>query len=95
MESVSIPTTLVCSKKLRLQSYLDILNQGNLEVSFEPVRSLRRRNLFDLYFWELQDMSNYCNPQASRMVPLMLILKKYAVVLYYNTQASVPTIKLV
>ena len=75
MESVSIPTTLVCSKKLCLQSYLDILNQGNLEVSFEPVRSLRRRHLFDLYFWELQDMSNPRNPQSSRMVPLMLILK--------------------
>ena len=64
-------------------------------VSFEPVRSLRRRHLFDLCFRELQDMSNPRNPQASRMVPLMLIFKKYAVVLYYNTQASVPTINLV
>ena len=71
------------------------LNQGNLEVSFEPGRSLRSWHLFDLCFWELQDMSNPRNPQASRMVPLMLISKKYAVVLYYNTQASVPTINLV
>ena len=39
-------------------------------------------------------MSNPRNPQAIRMVPLMLTLEKYAVVLYYNTQASVPTINL-
>ena len=71
------------------------LNQGNLAVSFELGRSLRRRHLFNIYFWDLQDMSNPRNPQASRMVPLVLILKKYAVVLYYNTQGSVPTINLV
>ena len=71
------------------------LNQGNLSVCFEPGRSLRRRHLFNLCFRELQDMFNPRNPQASWMVPLMLILKKYAVVLYYNTQASVPTINLV
>ena len=71
------------------------LNQGNLAVSFEPGRSLRLRHLFDLCFRELQDMSNPRNPQASPMVPLMLILKIYAVVLYYNTQASVPTMNLV
>ena len=51
------------------------INQGNLAVSFEPGRSLRRRHLFDLCFRELQDMSNPRNPQASRMVPLMLIFK--------------------
>ena len=85
----------------RMENYLETssttfrLNQGNLEVSFEPGRSLRRRKLFDLCFRELQYMSNPWNPQASRMVPLMLILKKYAVVLYYNTQASVLTINLV
>ena len=50
------------------------LNQGNLEISFEPGRSLRRRHLFDICFQELQDMSNPRNPQASRMVPLVLIL---------------------
>ena len=72
-----------------MNEYLYRLNQGSLAVSFEPGRSLRRRHLFDLCFWELQDMSNPRNPQASRMVPLMLMLKKYAVVLYYNTQASV------
>ena len=44
---------------------LDRLNQGNLAVSFEPGRSLRRRHLFDLCFRELQDMSNPRNPQAS------------------------------
>ena len=71
------------------------LNQGNLAVSYEPGRSLRRQHLIDIYFQDLQDMSNPRNPQASRMVPLMLILKKYAVVLYYNTQASIPTINLV
>ena len=77
------------------QQYVEIwprLNQGNLEVSFEPGRSLRLRHLFDLCFRELQDMSNPRNPQASWMAPLMLIFKKYAVVLYYNTQASVPNI---
>ena len=76
-------------------NYFFRLNQGNLAVSFEPGRSLRRRHLFNLCFRELQDMSNLRNPQASLMVPLMLILKKYYVVLYYNTQASVPTINLV
>ena len=65
------------------------LNQGKLAVSFEPGCSIRRRHLFDLYFWGLQDMSNPRKLQASQMVPLSLILKKYVVVLYYNTQASV------
>ena len=71
------------------------LNQSILAVSFEPGRSLRRGNLFDPCFLGAARYVQSPQPASESNGPPNVDIKKYAVFLYYNTQASVPTINLV